>query len=332
MRLYAMVRAVMLGSTLVVGALAGCAPKGLPYEIPPDVVPPCTAPSCTPVVLASGQDHPFNVALDGTSLYWTNSAPDGAIMKVSLIGGAAAVLASGEHRPGPLVVDSSRVYWTSLADGEVRAVALAGGTVERIAENQPNALCVQVDAATIYWSRQRGAMGGDIMRVPIRGGLATPLATAQDLPLDLILSGDTLYYLTSNLTMDGGSLSKIPIAGAEMPTGISTFAPAPVALVADATSVYFTDSSPGTVTKIGKSGGASITLATAYDHANEIAIDATHVYWTSQDGGAVLKVAKAGGKATVLAIGQARPYGIAVDATSVYWANLDSGTVMKVGK
>ncbi len=61
-----------------------------------------------------------------------------------------------------------------------------------------------------------------------------------------------------------------------------------------------------------------------------LAIDATDVYWTTWSGGTVMKVARDGGSAVTLASGQQSPAGLAVDATSVYWANNGAGTVMKI--
>ena len=68
-------------------------------------------------------------------------------------------------------------------------------------------------------------------------------------------------------------------------------------------------------------GGAPIVLASGQVFPNAIAVDATSVYWTTGSGGSVMKVPLTGGVPTTLASGQATPDGIAVDATSVYWVN-----------
>lgn len=60
-------------------------------------------------------------------------------------------------------------------------------------------------------------------------------------------------------------------------------------------------------------------------------MDATSVYWTDSSGGTVMKAPLGGGTPTTLAPGQVGPDGIAVDGTSVYWTNNDDpGAVMKV--
>lgn len=37
----------------------------------------------TPVTLASGQDSPFGIAVDSTSVYWVNHATGGSVMKAT---------------------------------------------------------------------------------------------------------------------------------------------------------------------------------------------------------------------------------------------------------
>jgi hypothetical protein len=82
--------------------------------------------------LASGQPHPFGIALDGANVYWTNMgssgraqgtgvpglAPptnDGAVMKVPLGGGTVTTLASCQSIPMGIAVDATSVYWITAA-------------------------------------------------------------------------------------------------------------------------------------------------------------------------------------------------------------------------
>ena len=64
-----------------------------------------------PTPLASGQNTPYDIAVDGTSVYWTDPG-SGTVMKVPLGGGSPTTLASGLPGPGRIAVDGTSVYWT----------------------------------------------------------------------------------------------------------------------------------------------------------------------------------------------------------------------------
>jgi DNA-binding beta-propeller fold protein YncE len=72
----------------------------------------------TPTTLASGQGYPDGIAVDGTSVYWTNSG-SGTVMKVPTSGGTPTTLASGQGYPEGIVLDTASAYWTNVSSGTV---------------------------------------------------------------------------------------------------------------------------------------------------------------------------------------------------------------------
>jgi hypothetical protein len=87
--------------------------------------------------LAYGQQGPYGLALDETSLYWTNRAADpatdacmsgdGSVMAMSLEERIPVVLAEGLHCPMAIAVDDSGVYWVEYgSDSPVGSGAVKG--------------------------------------------------------------------------------------------------------------------------------------------------------------------------------------------------------------
>ncbi len=69
-----------------------------------------------PVTLAPAP-YARNIAVDGTSVYWTDDY-DGLVVKVPVAGGAPTTLYQGDL-PEAIVVDATSVYWTSPSGGTV---------------------------------------------------------------------------------------------------------------------------------------------------------------------------------------------------------------------
>jgi hypothetical protein len=135
----------------------------------------------TPVTLASESGFATSIAVDSTSIYWTDYGPsqdatntNGLVLKVPLGGGAPTTLASGQHDPSAIAIDATSVYWgnagtqgEAYADGSVMKVPLGGGSPVTIASGQGSVQGVAVDATSVYWTTQGmpGTMGaGKVMK------------------------------------------------------------------------------------------------------------------------------------------------------------------------
>ncbi len=68
-------------------------------------------------VLASGQEYPSEIAVLGTTLYWLNSAANGALMKMPATGGTPTTLATGLDDAYQFAVSPKGIYWTSWGEG-----------------------------------------------------------------------------------------------------------------------------------------------------------------------------------------------------------------------
>jgi RHS repeat-associated protein len=170
------------------------------------------------------------------------------------------------------------------------------------------------------------------MRTAIVGCLGhvgcVPLRTAVRRGLFLwLIAWGVLGCASRHATPEDTSRAEQALGGGILQLASSQSGPTGIAV--DATSVYFTDQTGGTVMKVPLGGGSTTTLASGQSTPSGIAVDATSVYWANSGGGTVVSLPLAGGTVTTLASAQGTPLGIAVDHTNVYWTNT-GGTVASV--
>jgi hypothetical protein len=230
------------------------------------------------------QEAPAGIALDATSVYWTDFTSNGDVVMLGKHSAAAAVtLASGQSYPGAVAVDATTAYWTNSANGapgmgSVAKVPLTGGTPVTLASGRNNPAGIAVDAANVYWT-DFGTNGTDgaVLEVPLAGGKVATLAGAQAGPQAIAVDAKSVYWTNF---LGTGSVAKVPIGGG-MPTTLASGQGPAAFLALDASNVYWTAdaTAKSTVLKVPLGGGTPVTLATQSTSATGIAVDANSVYW-----------------------------------------------------
>ena len=98
---------------------------------------------------------PSDIAVDSTSVYWTNTGLNGlprpgSVVRVPLGGGLPTTLASAQTCASGLAIDATSVYW-SACSANVMKVPRCGGTPVTLGAGM-GGFGLAVDATSVYWT------------------------------------------------------------------------------------------------------------------------------------------------------------------------------------
>ncbi len=158
-----------------------------------------------PTTVASNQNSPWAIAVDGGNLYWTNSG-DGSLASAPIGGGNTVVLnqtnMAGAHG---LALDANAIYFAQSTLGTIVRVPRNGGMATMITASK-NPWTVAVDASDLFWSNSQAAnMGGSIDKTPLGGGAVTQRAINQGFPLCIAIDATNVYWIDAG----GNSVQKV---------------------------------------------------------------------------------------------------------------------------
>jgi hypothetical protein len=256
-------------------------------------------------------------------------------------GGTTALLptivACGPALPTRLAMDGENVYWTDQRRGTiVFKAALAGGGPTVLVYDDQAAVGLAVDATYVYYTQPaRGA----VMRVPIAGGAARPIAAGLAAPTYLALGdapdGPSLYW-AGGATLGEGTITRLSLAEGALPETLIDGQQKPRALAVGGGFVYWTDFADGTILRapdhLAATTGTSIRVATrlaaGITQPSDIVLADGYAYFP--DGvGRIARVPVGGGAVETVTGVTGSPFGVATDGLSVYWTTTGRGGIFK---
>jgi hypothetical protein len=225
---------------------------------------PKAARTVVPDNVAFAELEPVDVAVDRTTVYWTDNLSE-FVMGAPLDGGAPSAAAVDPCQgPYAIAVDETHIYWTNVLDGTVNSAPKGGsGYAVALASNQGFPSGIALDGTNVYWASNGD---GTVMAVPLAGSVPVCLASGEVGVVSVVVDARYAYW---SLPTNHGELRRVPLGGGDVTTiGVAC----PPANMGD------TPMPPATCGH-GQAG------------AGLVAVDATSVYWTTAID--IVKMAKA---------------------------------------
>ena len=124
----------------------------------------------TVATLVSGKANAFDIAADGTNVYFSTETGPGGVYELPVVGGALVTLASSAPYSFGITVDATDVYWTASGSGTMAGVLaktpIGGGAITTLASALPEPYDVAVDATSLYFTSVSLTNGGVVKVTP----------------------------------------------------------------------------------------------------------------------------------------------------------------------
>jgi hypothetical protein len=218
--------------------------------------------------------------------------------QVAPVSSQARVVASTGPGPSSLFVANGYLYWSESDAAALRRVAVAGGTATDLATRVVQIQAVAFANTDLIWEDDRPLVGGGtcgtntisrVMNRTTASGSTSVLATgyvcAPFTGSDIVVEGNTVYWISSTGSPDVYVINATPITGGFTTPVTTSFTPI-VALAGGFGSLYWMENAfpgPGALRQVLTGGGMVTTVATLPlgSGANTFTLDANSLYYTT---------------------------------------------------
>ncbi|MEZ4370607.1 MAG: hypothetical protein R3B07_07270 [Polyangiaceae bacterium] len=216
--------------------------------------------------------------------------------------------------PIGITADDTTVYWVDADAGEIQSAPRGTAAQHNtLATGLTNPFAVVVQGTDLIFIEK--ATNGRVRRIPKTGGTPTGIAASQITPSAVAADSTSIYWgLEGTNEITDGTDAR----AAANPQGIAL----------DATGVFFTTFSEGSIRRAPRDLGSApptAELIASQTNPTAITVNGTHVFWVNRAAsGGVYSLPKAGGALITLDTTD-MPYDVEVDATHAYWLTRESG-------
>jgi hypothetical protein len=283
----------------------------------------CVASACLGITIVKDRaGHPWYIAVDATSIYWTEEK---AVMRADKSGANVTQLAS-EAGTFAMALDATHVYFTH--DAGLSRVPKAGGATQSLGDfNGLVGTFVAGGRAYVAKANDANAVRGIYSTDVSSKGPTLSVSTETGVE-GLALEGNRVWWTEHN--QSGRVMSSNVDGGAQTAHALAEIYPR--RLVMDATDVYWLNTDA-----VRHAGRTSETAATLLTDANielgDLAVDGSDIYFTASKSGILRRMPKVGGTPPVVLLSDlVSPTGVAVDDKYIFVANNAGNTIVRVSK
>jgi hypothetical protein len=171
------------------------------------------------VTLAS--QYPFKLTIDASNVYFTdggNGLTYGyTVGKVGKNGGSVTPIATGLTTTDGIKVYGGYVYWAASDDHRIYKTSISGGGFTPV-DSISGSFDFAVDSTGIYYVHlDSTGYKGIIKKKTLTGGASTDITSPVELPRDLALDANNIYWTTENgvyrASKSGGNVSHVSVTG-----------------------------------------------------------------------------------------------------------------------